>query len=120
MGYDKVERVEARGFSGGLWALWNAGDVDLTVEASSDQILHFRARMHTNEECLISGVYGSPNPSHRRALWETMRALSSAPLCRGWSSVISMPCSVRRIKEGVHHSTCLKVGSFGIAWRTAA
>ncbi|CAL1396141.1 unnamed protein product [Linum trigynum] len=77
MGYDNVKWVEARGFSGGLWALWNAGDVDLTMEASSEQILHFRVHLHTNEECLISGVYGSPNPSHRRALWETMRALSS-------------------------------------------
>ncbi|CAL1380247.1 unnamed protein product [Linum trigynum] len=77
MGFDSNRRVEAQGFAGGIWALWNSNELTLCGEYGTDQLLHLHFRLTSGEECVISCIYGLPQLSTRRGLWETMRRLVS-------------------------------------------
>lgn len=52
-------RVEARGFSGGIWVLWK-GNVDVVVEYNNFQFVHMRVKFSGMQDwVLFSGIYGS-------------------------------------------------------------
>ena len=60
--------VDARGFSGGLWFVWDDGDWNIHKIVESDQFIH----LFMEKEGLsfhLTCVYASPNPVKRRELW---------------------------------------------------
>ncbi|KAL4297374.1 hypothetical protein GQ457_12G006380 [Hibiscus cannabinus] len=68
-------RVEASGFSGGIWLLWKSS-VSIDVLAVSTQYIHALCRdTITMKQFLITCVYASPTKRKRDELWSQLRAL---------------------------------------------
>ncbi|XP_031090984.1 uncharacterized protein LOC115995981 [Ipomoea triloba] len=71
LGFEKWARVEALGFSGGIWILWSNG---LTVDIlqSHPQYVHMSVRELSGRRWNFSVVYGSPSLYLRRRLWNSL------------------------------------------------
>lgn len=67
LGFDHWIRVEAIGFSGGIWVMWN-DTITLKVVASNPQFILANVTDDTNNEWSIAFVYASPTPHLRRKL----------------------------------------------------
>lgn len=67
--------VEARGFKGGIWLLWNRHDVEIEELSSTAQILIVLVREGRGLPCLLSIMYASPNPFDRAELWTYLSQL---------------------------------------------
>ncbi|KAF7804220.1 putative ribonuclease H protein At1g65750 family [Senna tora] len=74
-GFEKSERVEVVGYSGGIWCLWDESVVQIKVLFKHAQFIHLRAGNGAGAH-LITVVYGSPNPSNCRALWDELGKLA--------------------------------------------
>ncbi|GMJ02456.1 hypothetical protein HRI_003914800 [Hibiscus trionum] len=74
-GFDNSYRVEATGFSGGIWVLWRSS-VRLDVVAVSSQFVHgWCYDIARQKYCFITFMYASPNNSKRSLVWNHLRAL---------------------------------------------
>ncbi|KAL4348355.1 hypothetical protein GQ457_17G006980 [Hibiscus cannabinus] len=68
-------RVEAHGFSGGIWVLWR-NTVKIEVVAVSNQFVHALCSLHNDGiQFFVSFVYASPNSVERRGLWNQLLAI---------------------------------------------
>ncbi|XP_050238477.2 uncharacterized protein LOC126687968 [Mercurialis annua] len=77
-GFDFSHRVEAQGFSGGIWILWKP-EVHVSVLVNHRQFIHTNITYGAcNEQFLFTAVYGSPQPFGRRSLWNDLSALGIA------------------------------------------
>ncbi|CAN1801891.1 hypothetical protein LINPERHAP1_LOCUS23152 [Linum perenne] len=77
LGFQFSNVVEARGFGGGIWILWNDPNITITTLSSSTQFLHFRAQNDLGKSCLTIVVYAAPNLMGRRVLWKDLKGLSN-------------------------------------------
>lgn len=68
-GFDNWIRVEAIGFSGGIWVLWR-DNLQVDIVTINPQFVLARVKHGNDDWCFISFVYGSPTHSLRRKLWE--------------------------------------------------
>ncbi|KAL4388382.1 hypothetical protein GQ457_09G019490 [Hibiscus cannabinus] len=74
-GFDFSFRVEARGFSGGIWVLWK-GSVKVDILAVSNQFVHGHCvPLNSEPGFRITFIYASPEVGKRRSLWPQLRAL---------------------------------------------
>ena len=74
-GFDKSRRVEAEGFSGGIWILWkNLFDVEIIGNHS--QFIHLKISKNNNLLTWMMAIYASPNPSIRRHLWNELAKIA--------------------------------------------
>ncbi|KAF7801751.1 hypothetical protein G2W53_040862 [Senna tora] len=71
MDFDRSDRVDAIGFSGGIWCMWNFGKLFVEVILKHPQFMHLRIRQN-NFSWLFTVVYGSPNARTRRELWDNL------------------------------------------------
>ncbi|CAN0917927.1 hypothetical protein LINGRAHAP2_LOCUS30580 [Linum grandiflorum] len=78
LGFRDVTRVEAVGFLGGIWVLWNGNQVDLTRIAASDQFVHFRCRSNAMGEFTFTAIYAKPSVEVRNQLWEDLKRLATS------------------------------------------
>ncbi|KAL4383861.1 hypothetical protein GQ457_15G017010 [Hibiscus cannabinus] len=77
-GFEFSYRVEAHGFSGGIWILWR-DSVWFDVLAVSNQYVHVVCRPIDGSTCFfITFVYASPEVRKRNFLWDQLRALEPA------------------------------------------
>ncbi|KAJ4840913.1 hypothetical protein Tsubulata_001108 [Turnera subulata] len=76
LGFNRTHRVEARGYSGGIWVLWKEEVVLIMVITSHDQFIHLRVWIDGNPFWLTA-IYGSPNDTLRRALQLNLEVLAS-------------------------------------------
>ncbi|CAL1406938.1 unnamed protein product [Linum trigynum] len=76
MGFDKQVCVEANGFAGGIWVMWQEGEVKMEEVTRAAQSLHMRVNLHNGQTGYLTAVYGSSVQSSRRALWDTIRDLA--------------------------------------------
>ncbi|KAL4369613.1 hypothetical protein GQ457_05G012620 [Hibiscus cannabinus] len=68
-------RVEARGFSGGIWILWK-DSVHIDILAVSNQCVHGHCVPLNGEPGFrITFIYASPEVGRRRSLWPQLQAL---------------------------------------------
>ncbi|KAL4367107.1 hypothetical protein GQ457_05G029110 [Hibiscus cannabinus] len=75
-GFEFSFRVEAHGFSGGIWLLWQ-DSVSIQVLAVSNQFIHTLCSVHDGSGSFFgSFVYASPNSLRRQFLWEQLLALN--------------------------------------------
>ncbi|KAE8661262.1 hypothetical protein F3Y22_tig00116925pilonHSYRG00037 [Hibiscus syriacus] len=73
----KSFRVEADGFSGGIWICWY-DHIQIDVLFSHFQFVHCRIHCNSNNRStLATFVYASLNPDKRRTLWKYLHLLSN-------------------------------------------
>ncbi|XP_019157735.1 PREDICTED: uncharacterized protein LOC109154388 [Ipomoea nil] len=68
LGYDEWLRVEAIGFSGGIWVFWKT-DIVVQVSNTHPQFVLLRVTEGSNQPWNLSFVYGSPDYILRRQLF---------------------------------------------------
>ncbi|XP_031402735.1 uncharacterized protein LOC116212324 [Punica granatum] len=71
-----VERVEAQGFSGGIWVWWQPNVVQVTVHDRHEQALHCRISQN-DRTWEFTAVYASPSIMNRRDLWSCLSTISA-------------------------------------------
>ncbi|KAL4280940.1 hypothetical protein GQ457_03G011290 [Hibiscus cannabinus] len=72
LGFPKSFRVEAHGFSGGIWILWKE-ELVVQVLKISNQYVHMRVRFSATEPpVFITAVYASPNATLRKYVWDQL------------------------------------------------
>ncbi|XP_028754199.1 uncharacterized protein LOC114713696 [Neltuma alba] len=75
IGYPYSHHVEADGYSGGIWLMWNSR-VQVRVLANHKQFIHTTIQNSSGDsKALFTAVYGSPCPSLRSELWEELSSL---------------------------------------------
>ena len=67
-GFARSHRIEATGFSGGIWILWHEAFV-IKVVLNHKQFVHMQIVENNNFVSWVTAVYASPNPVLRRHLW---------------------------------------------------
>ncbi|KAL4366987.1 hypothetical protein GQ457_05G012790 [Hibiscus cannabinus] len=76
LGFTHSFRVEAQGFSGGIWLLWDL-DVELEILHLSNQFINGRVRWTSGMSWIhFTMVYASPSSTRRRALWSQIESLN--------------------------------------------
>lgn len=61
-------RVEANGFSRGIWCLWNPSILDVLIIASSNSCIHLKINPNSLSPWFLTVVYASPHPGPRLKL----------------------------------------------------
>ncbi|KAK8661906.1 hypothetical protein V6N13_091494 [Hibiscus sabdariffa] len=86
LGFPRSYRVEASGFSGGIWFCWS-NSVHVEVLRHHFQFLHCKVTCTlTGSVYMLSLVYASPSVSRRKVLWPHLRLFSAhAPTLHGFS-----------------------------------
>ena len=75
-GYDHSHRVEAVGFSGGIWLLWQAG-LEVTILINHRQYIHLQVSDTRGLITWVTAIYASPVPSLRNSLWNDLNYLAA-------------------------------------------
>ncbi|KAA3453866.1 reverse transcriptase [Gossypium australe] len=76
LGFSYSHRVEAVGFSGGIWVGWK-DSIQIKIIQNHPQFILLRVDNYiTNKSFLISFVYGSPDRSKRKLLWEGLHSIT--------------------------------------------
>ncbi|XP_061343677.1 uncharacterized protein LOC133289697 [Gastrolobium bilobum] len=70
LGFSNHIIEEARGFAGGIWALWNQTSFSIDLVDKSLQCIHLRISWQDKDPLILSAVYASPDIVKRRKLWE--------------------------------------------------
>ena len=65
------------GLTGGLWVLWDSGQVGISELASTKQEIHAVVSSLANLLWLLFAIYASPRFAERRLLWENLEAVAS-------------------------------------------
>ncbi|GMJ06883.1 hypothetical protein HRI_004357500 [Hibiscus trionum] len=79
-GFTSSFRVEATGFSGGIWVLWK-DIVQVDIIVVSDQFIHaICADISGNNRFHITFVYASPTRCIRQGIWAQLQALEPPDL----------------------------------------
>lgn len=77
LGFSNWMRIEATGFAGGIWLLWNNDTIYFHYLSSSTQALHVRGNHRKeNQTFILSCVYAEPVPHLRNSLWEELISMS--------------------------------------------
>ncbi|XP_028778309.1 uncharacterized protein LOC114734823 [Neltuma alba] len=77
LGFSNWIRVEATGFAGGIWLLWQDKDFEVEYKASSEQFLLCKITCVTIQRSFLGMfVYGETCYSKRNRLWQVIRAVA--------------------------------------------
>ncbi|XP_028790095.1 uncharacterized protein LOC114746079 [Neltuma alba] len=114
-GFPNSHRVEACGFSGGIWLLWS-DRMSLQIIHSHWQFIHTKVRdTQSNQEFYFSAIYGSPNSTIRAHLWPVLMSLAPSvegpwALAGDFNAVLAS--SERRTTSGRNTLGCSKFQAF--------
>ncbi|XP_052485201.1 uncharacterized protein LOC105780926 [Gossypium raimondii] len=72
LGFHRSHRVEATRFSGGIWICWKESVCVNVLKNHSKFVLVKVTSTSFRQPFLVTFVYGSPNYSKRRLLWEAL------------------------------------------------
>ncbi|KAJ4842416.1 hypothetical protein Tsubulata_039883 [Turnera subulata] len=76
IGFSHSHRVEAIGFSGGVWVLWQGKHARVDILANHLQFIHFWYA--TSSFCIcVTAVYACPRAGKRQFLWNNLCSLAS-------------------------------------------
>ncbi|XP_019183336.1 PREDICTED: uncharacterized protein LOC109178201 [Ipomoea nil] len=78
LGFSDWVRVEAVGFSGGIWVLWKE-PVHLDILFTHPQFILFQVRQSGKPPWMFAPVYGSPAHHLRRRLWRDLSQSKRGP-----------------------------------------
>lgn len=79
IGFANSHRVEAQGYSGGIWVMWRDTHT-INVLQNHRQFVHMEVTSEANDTCLVTAVYGSPNSTMRDKLWQGLTQIHCDPL----------------------------------------
>lgn len=115
--------VEACGFAGGIWLLWDKNIWDVSIILTDNQLIHAKVGLlNSNDYFMFSVVYASPNPTKRTHLWKLMEVLARSieePWClAGHFNTYLGPMKrwVALFIIGPQSVTLLNVSKFVISW----
>lgn len=94
LGFDGPVRVDAVGFSGGIWCFWKRRQISIDVVSTSKYCVLLKVNPRSPNPWLLAVLYGSPQERLRDELWTELRGcvLSMLPMiCLGASLGISIP-----------------------------
>ncbi|KAI9111378.1 hypothetical protein K1719_017068 [Acacia pycnantha] len=74
-GFGHSYRVEADGFSGGIWLLWESDCLRVDIILKDEQFIHCRLGLD-RKELLFTAIYASPNEHRRCSIWEKLGSLA--------------------------------------------
>ncbi|KAI9086148.1 hypothetical protein K1719_031869 [Acacia pycnantha] len=74
-GFKHSVRLEAVGFSGGIWLLWELDEIQVDVRVMDEQFIHCKLKFR-GEEMLLTAVYAQPNEQRRNRIWEGLRKIA--------------------------------------------
>lgn len=74
MGLDYSHRIEAMGFSGGIW-LTQSREYQVEIIVNDWQFVHVRIRDGKLREFFMTCVYASPSLTRRKLLWNRLGEL---------------------------------------------
>ncbi|XP_073015397.1 uncharacterized protein [Primulina eburnea] len=92
MGYKNWLRVEAVGFSGGIWIFWQE-EIMLEAIYTHPQFVLARVETSNSSPWNLSIVYGSPNATLRKKLWEDLMA-DKLNIIGPWMSIGDYNCTI--------------------------
>ncbi|XP_061368621.1 uncharacterized protein LOC133311578 [Gastrolobium bilobum] len=78
LGFKNFLVEEARGYAGGIWALWNQPNFTIHRLEQSHQVIHMKIEWNNKETFILSAVYASPQLDQRAILWEDLRNFSNS------------------------------------------
>ncbi|KAK8598873.1 hypothetical protein V6N13_076818 [Hibiscus sabdariffa] len=83
LGFPYSHRVEAQGFSGGIWVAW-FDSIRADIILNHFQFVHCRITDKRNDvSTLATIIYASPNATKHKALWSNIRLLAPS-ICSSW------------------------------------
>ncbi|KAA3485757.1 reverse transcriptase [Gossypium australe] len=72
LGFERSHRIESNGFSGGIWVGWK-DNISISIIYNHPQFMLLRVKgITTNDDLFIFVVYGSPNRTKRKLLWNDL------------------------------------------------
>lgn len=74
-GFKNSCRMQAEGFSGGIWILWEMAELLVNVLVRDEQFLHCRIGLGS-EFMTFMAVYASPTEQRRSRIWEELFKIS--------------------------------------------
>lgn len=77
IGYDGHTRVDAQGFSGGIWVYWKPDLVTIDPILQSNHFITMEITRVGAEPWYFSAVYASPDPSQRQELWKDLKEFAT-------------------------------------------
>ncbi|KAF7844754.1 reverse transcriptase [Senna tora] len=76
LGFEHTYKVDAMGFAGGIWVLWNSNNISIRIVSSSFQEVHSIVKVGPLSFILTS-LYASPNHEKRKKLWDSLAEFST-------------------------------------------
>lgn len=71
-------RVDANGFSGGIWVYWRKEEVSVDPIQKEDQYITMTISRNGAMPWYFSAIYASPDPTKRQALWQELREFAAS------------------------------------------
>ncbi|KAI9100938.1 hypothetical protein K1719_024062 [Acacia pycnantha] len=75
-GFNYSRKVEATGFSGGIWILWELNGLVVDIIRQEEQFLHCKVGLGA-DKMAFTVVYASPNEHKRGGIWNTLQSIAS-------------------------------------------
>ncbi|XP_074306361.1 uncharacterized protein LOC141641605 [Silene latifolia] len=76
IGYEGHSRIDAVGFSGGIWVYWKTDIVNVVPVYEHSQFITLEVSRTGGVPWLFSAVYASPDPTNRHALWSELESFA--------------------------------------------
>ena len=76
-GFENCALVDAEGYSGGIWCLWDSSIGMVTILERNSQFIHLRVSSNKGV-WELTVIYASPQPLVRRALWDQLSRLEAS------------------------------------------
>jgi len=76
IGFDGQFRVDAQGFSGGIWLFWKAQLVQIQILTSNTQFVSMEVTFNNLPSWTFTAVYASPQENSRQSLWQQLNEFS--------------------------------------------
>ncbi|GMI89564.1 hypothetical protein HRI_002625700 [Hibiscus trionum] len=81
LGFPHSHRVEAAGFSGGIWVAWY-DLVSVSIAITHFQFIYFRTTHKSSQSSLLAtAIYASPSAAGRKLLWHHLHHLAETIRC---------------------------------------
>lgn len=71
-------RVDASGFSSGIWCLWKSNFMPTVIVNSSRYCIHLQLNPNSPDVWYLSVIYASPNVGDRQEVWQELRDFNSS------------------------------------------
>lgn len=90
LGFGHCELVDARGFAGRIWFLWNNTELDVKIIEKHEQYVHVCFNLGKKDEWFFTAVYACLKEEGRVVLWENIKRIAEQ---KGGARVNVLKCN---------------------------